>query len=532
MDGTLVDTEPLWLDAERTLLARAGLTMPEGVAERLVGIGLQDAARLFQQLGANMSVSEIIESWEQLVLEGLAKNGPVWLPGAVELLQRLDNCALVTMSTRNIAEAIVAHLPADSFKTLVTGSDGEAEKPRPDCFLRAARELGVKMADCVAFEDSLPGVNAARDAGAVTIGVTNLVDLKGSLAHEVWDSLAGKTPADVAAAYTRVLNGERGGAGDNAVFVLGDRVQLTDAKGKHYNMVLRERDAHSTSTGPVHSRSLLGRSEGTCLRGPRGQDFVAFRPQLREYIMGMPRGATISYPKDIGSILVNADVAPGDTVVEAGVGSGALALYLLRVLGSAGTLHSFEVREDFLEIARANIAAAQHRHGAGSLSARWHTHLGALQALLPERVPLGSADSVLLDMLAPWECVGVAADVLRPGGTFLAYVATVPQLSRTVEQLRECGCFHEPVSSETMLRDWHVDGLAVRPEHRMVGHTGFIVTARRLAAGSVALVRRVRGNKTPASQEDFDEWLPAALGVRVKTAKNARRALRRARADG
>ncbi len=188
----------------------------------------------------------------------------------------------------------------------------------------------------------------------------------------------------------------------------------------------------------------------------------------------MPRGAAVVYPKDAGQILAFADIFPGARVVEAGVGSGSLSSFLLRAIGDQGMLHSYERREDFADIARQNV----ERYFGGPHPA-WQLTVGDLQDNLSDT----DVDRVILDMLAPWECLEAVSKALVPGGILCCYVATTTQLARTVESIREIGCFNEPTAWETMIRNWHIEGLAVRPDHRMIGHTGFLLTARRLADG-------------------------------------------------
>jgi tRNA (adenine57-N1/adenine58-N1)-methyltransferase len=166
------------------------------------------------------------------------------------------------------------------------------------------------------------------------------------------------------------------------------------------------------------------------------------------------------------------DIFPGAKVVEAGVGSGGLSMYLLRAIGDHGSLDSFERRSEFAEIAEANVVTQ-----LGRKPKNWNIHIGDLQIELPKVVKSGDADRVVLDMLAPWECVDETAAALVPGGLVVGYVATVTQLSRFTEALRDSGHFAEPEAFETLFRTWHLQGLAVRPDHRMIGHTGFLVTA-------------------------------------------------------
>jgi len=284
-------------------------------------------------------------------------------------------------------------------------------------------------------------------------------------------------------------------------FAAGDQVQLTDPKGRMHQIVLQPGGTFHTHRGSLNHDDLIGAPEGSVITATSGTAYVALRPLLADYTLAMKRGATIVYPKDAAQILGYADVFPGARVLEAGAGSGALSCWLLRAIGPAGTLVSFERRPDFAAIARANVeryfgeAPLWWRLVTGDLSAA-----GALESLsrtVPAGSPSASAsfDRVILDMLAPWECLQDAAAVLTQGGLICCYVATTTQLSRVVEELRADGGFFEPAAWETLTRGWHVDGLAVRPDHRMIGHTGFLVTARRLAAGVTAPPRRRRPAK-------------------------------------
>jgi tRNA (adenine57-N1/adenine58-N1)-methyltransferase len=206
----------------------------------------------------------------------------------------------------------------------------------------------------------------------------------------------------------------------------------------------------------------------------------------------MGRGAAVVYPKDAGQILAMADIFAGARVVEAGAGSGALSCWLLRAVGEGGLLVSYERRADFAEIARRNVTGY-----FGGPHPSWQLVTGEFPADGATGIldPGEGFDRVVLDMLAPWEYAHAASRSLREGGLVCCYVATTTQLSRTVEALRYEGSFDEPAAWESLLRGWHVDGLAVRPEHRMVGHTGFLVTARRLADGVTPPPRRRRPAK-------------------------------------
>jgi tRNA (adenine57-N1/adenine58-N1)-methyltransferase len=268
-------------------------------------------------------------------------------------------------------------------------------------------------------------------------------------------------------------------------FAAGDQVQLTDPKGRQHRLVLAAGKSFHTHRGALLHDDLIGKPEGSLVISAGGTPYVAFRPLLADYALAMDRGAAVVYPKDAAQIIGLADVFPGARVVEAGAGSGALSCWLLRAIGEAGKLTSFERRPDFAAIAAANV----ERYFGGPHPA-WQLVVGDL-----DPAGLTGRDRVVLDMLAPWEHVAATAAMLIPGGLLCCYVATTTQLARTVESVRAQGNFAEPAAWETLQRGWHVDGLAVRPEHRMVGHTGFLITARRLADGVTAPPRRRRPSK-------------------------------------
>jgi tRNA (adenine57-N1/adenine58-N1)-methyltransferase len=268
--------------------------------------------------------------------------------------------------------------------------------------------------------------------------------------------------------------------------VAGDRVQLSDTKGKLHTVTLEAGKLFHTHKGAIAHDDLLGQPEGVVVSSTGSVSYLALRPLLSDFVLSMPRGATVVYPKDAAQIVGMADIFPGANVLEAGVGSGALTCSLLRAVGTEGTVHSYERRDDFAEVARTNVATF-----FGSEPQSWTLTVGDLVEVIAST----HVDRVVLDMLAPWECVDATAEVLRPGGVICCYVATTTQLSAVVERLREHGGFTEPASSETLVRTWHVEGLAVRPDHRMIGHTGFLVTSRRLAPGITAPVRRRRPAK-------------------------------------
>lgn len=273
---------------------------------------------------------------------------------------------------------------------------------------------------------------------------------------------------------------------NHGYFGAGDRIQLTDPKGKLYSFTITPGKEWHTHKGWINHDDLIGMPEGSVVSTTAGLKFTAFKPLLADFVLTMPRGATIVYPKDAAMIIGVADIFPGARVLEAGVGSGALTMSLLRAVGPTGKVHSVERRADFAENARLNVQT--YFEGTPS---NWSLEIGDLQDQNFE----ADFDRVVLDMLAPWECIDISARSLRPGGVFLAYVATTTQLSATAEALKEDGRFTEPESSETLVRGWHHEGLAVRPQQRMIGHTGFLIQSRRMAPGVEVLPRRRRPAK-------------------------------------
>lgn len=256
---------------------------------------------------------------------------------------------------------------------------------------------------------------------------------------------------------------------------VGDRVQLTDPKGRHHTMVLEAGATFHTHRGAIAHDDLIGRPEGIVVSSVGGTPYLALRPLLSDYVLSMPRGAAVIYPKDAAQIVHWGDIYPGARVVEAGAGSGALTCSLLRAVGPAGSVVSYEIRDDHAEHAVRNV-----ERFFGERPANWSLTVADLAEYQ------GEADRMVLDMLAPWEQIETVARTLVPGGVLMVYVATTTQLSRVAEGLREHGGFTEPEAWETMHRPWHLVGLAVRPEHRMVGHTAFLLKARRLAPGVTA----------------------------------------------
>lgn len=318
----------------------------------------------------------------------------------------------------------------------------------------------------------------------------------------------------------------------------GERVQLTDPKGRLHTITLHPDATFHTHKGYFRHADLIGAPEGSVVANTGGVEYLALRPLLSDYVLSMPRGAAVVYPKDAGQIVAMGDVFPGARVVEAGVGSGALTMSLLRAVGDGGHLHSIERREDFAAIARGNVETF-----FGGPHPAWRISVGDLSDVLPATEQPGSVDRVVLDMLAPWENLDAVAGALTPGGVLVCYVATTTQLSRLSEDLRADGRYTEPQSWESLVRGWHVEGLSVRPEHRMIGHTGFLLTTRRLADGVIAPDRkrrpapakelvdesgdRIVDDSTRSHLDLPDEaWTPEAMGERPLSEKKLRRVRR------
>ena len=284
----------------------------------------------------------------------------------------------------------------------------------------------------------------------------------------------------------------------------GEWVRLTDAKGRRHNICLEAGKQFFTNRGAIAHDDLIGHDEGFSVPSTAGGEYLVFRPLLSEFVVSMPRGAAVVYPKDAAQIVAMADIFPGARVVEAGVGSGALTCSLLRAVGPGGLVSSYERREEFADVARRNVTQF-----FGGEHPAWRLTVADLAAALPDE-SAHTVDRVILDMLAPWECVDAVAGALAPGGIVCAYVATTTQLGRIVETLRAHGEFTEPQPWETLVREWHVEGLAIRPGHKMNGHTGFLVTARRMAPGVSAPVKK-RRPAPGAYGTDYDGPRPSGL---------------------
>jgi tRNA (adenine57-N1/adenine58-N1)-methyltransferase len=252
-------------------------------------------------------------------------------------------------------------------------------------------------------------------------------------------------------------------------FEPGERALLFDSKRRRYLVTLKEGGEFHTHNGPVPHDQVLGHDEGSTVRSSRGSKFIAVRPTLAEVVLEMPRGAQVIYPKDLGPILVMADISSGCRVLEAGLGSGALSMALLR---AGADVTGYEIREDFAARARCNVTGFL---GEGVLE-RYHVQIRDVYEGIGEH----ELDRVLLDLPEPWRAVKHAAAALRPGGIILSYLPSIPQVMALHESLEPAG-FAMAETVEVLQRGWHVEGQAVRPDHRMVGHTGFLTAARLMA---------------------------------------------------
>jgi tRNA (adenine57-N1/adenine58-N1)-methyltransferase len=255
--------------------------------------------------------------------------------------------------------------------------------------------------------------------------------------------------------------------GDGHLLAAGERVLLIDAKQRRYLLKLREGETFHTHAGILAHDDIIGQTEGSTVVGTTGREFLVFRPTLADVVLKMPRGAQVIYPKDLGAILIAADIGPGQRVLEAGVGSGALSMALLR---AGAQVVGYEIREDFAKTARVNVVAQLGEDVDYRIELRDVT----------EKIDERDLDRILLDLPEPWNVVPHAADALAPGGILLAYLPTINQTATLREALGRCG-FALAETVEILRRTWHIEARSVRPDHRMVAHTGFLTSARLLA---------------------------------------------------
>jgi tRNA (adenine57-N1/adenine58-N1)-methyltransferase len=254
---------------------------------------------------------------------------------------------------------------------------------------------------------------------------------------------------------------------------------LLDRKDREYLARLDKTRPIAIRGGKIAVEDIVGHDEGTAVRSSVNEPFLVFRPSLPQLIPNLPRNAQVIYPKDIGPILLWADLFPGACVVEAGVGAGALTMALLRAVGEGGQLISYELREDFAEMARKNVS---RYFGPAS---NWTIKLGDVALELDET----EVDRLILDLPEPWQVIERAWSALRPGGILLCYLPTVLQVKSLVDALRDDRRFACIETSENLMRFWHFKGMSARPQHRMVAHTGFLTSARRLATGQKDIPR-------------------------------------------
>ena len=309
----------------------------------------------------------------------------------------------------------------------------------------------------------------------------------------------------------------------SGVLRVGEKIQFTDRKGKRITAQLVSGGVTQTEHGIICHDDVIGQSEGVVIttvsakresqqtivdpskssnkpwkaaRAIGGWDYVVMRPRMVDYVLSMPRGAQIMYPKDIAQVIALGDIRSGMRVLESGAGSGAMSLSLLDAVGECGKLTTIELRPDFARIAESNATLYY-----GKRPEWWNLLTGDFDSVA-KTLDAHSVDRIMLDMLDPWNRLEQAHRVIVPGGVLIAYVTTTTQMSRMAEALRESGVWTEPEIQETLERTWKAQGLAVRPDHAMIGHTGFLIVSRAMAEGFSALKKREHGTKDTVSDID------------------------------
>lgn len=309
----------------------------------------------------------------------------------------------------------------------------------------------------------------------------------------------------------------------SGVLRVGEKIQFTDRKGKRITAQLVSGGVTQTEHGLICHDDVIGQSEGVVIttvsakresqqtivdpskssnkpwkaaRAIGGWDYVAMRPRMVDYVLSMPRGAQIMYPKDIAQVIALGDIRSGMRVLESGAGSGAMSLSLLDAVGECGKLTTIELRPDFARIAESNATLYY-----GKRPEWWNLLTGDFDSVT-KTLDAHSVDRIMLDMLDPWNRLEQAHRVIVPGGVLVAYVTTTTQMSRMAEALRESDVWTEPEIQETLERTWKAQGLAVRPDHAMIGHTGFLIVSRAMAEGFSALKKREHGTKDTVSDID------------------------------
>lgn len=303
----------------------------------------------------------------------------------------------------------------------------------------------------------------------------------------------------------------------------GEKVQFTDRRNKKITDQLVVGGSTQTDHGLILHDDVIGLTEGTVVttvtakreaqvnqvhperdaakpwkatRAIGGWQYAVMRPRLADYVLSMPRGAQIMYPKDIAQVIQLGDIRTGHRVLESGAGSGAMSLNLLDAVGEGGEVTTIELRPDFARVAEANATLYYGRRPQW-----WSLKTGDFDSVAAE-LPEHHYDRIMLDMLDPWNRLEQAYRVIAPGGVIVAYVTTTTQMSRMVEALRDAGVWTEPVIQETLERSWKAQGLAVRPDHQMIGHTGFLIVSRAMAEGFTALRKRDRAAKDTVTDVD------------------------------
>lgn len=309
----------------------------------------------------------------------------------------------------------------------------------------------------------------------------------------------------------------------SGVLRVGEKIQFTDRKGKRITAQLVAGGVTQTEHGLICHDDVIGQSEGVVIttvsakretqqtivdpskssnkpwkaaRAIGGWDYVVMRPRMVDYVLSMPRGAQIMYPKDIAQVIALGDIRSGMRVLESGAGSGAMSLSLLDAVGECGKLTTIELRPDFARIAESNATLYY-----GKRPEWWNLLTGDFDSVA-KNLDAHSVDRIMLDMLDPWNRLEQAHRVIVPGGVLIAYVTTTTQMSRMAEALRESDMWTEPEIQETLERTWKAQGLAVRPDHAMIGHTGFLIVSRAMAEGFSALKKREHGTKDTVSDID------------------------------
>ena len=492
-DGTLVDTEPRWVEAELAILSSYGIMWESEKASSFTGGPMTDVCEAMAgEIGESATTEDVRHQLITMVSTFNREREVPWRPGVLDLLTEIREAgvpmAIVTGSAHAVVEPVLEAIHdriGNPFDTVVTFDDvtpGTA-KPAPDPYLLAAERLGVDIADCLAIEDSPKGTTSATTAGAAVLTVDGLAEAGPGPRRVHRPDLSGLSLADLVSLWHLADEPAPVANGGGGVLRAGERITLTDPKGRKHSIVLQSCGIFHTTKGAVRHDDLIGGPQGVVVTSVGGLQFLAMRPILSEFTVSMPREAAIIYPKEAAQITMWADIFPGARVLEAGVGSGGLSIPLLRAIGPNGRLHSYERRQEFADVARKNVESFY-----GEVPSTWDLKVSDLVTGITSE-PI---DRAILDMLAPWECVETGGKVLVPGGVLCCYVATTTQMGRVMDTLRADGGWTEPQATETTTRDWHAEGLAIRPAHGTTGHTGFLVISRRLAPGVTAPVRKRR----------------------------------------